>query len=129
MEWPPEIVTTKTGSLDAMVESSSSAMLILDRTRRILRFTPAARALFSLLPSDIGRPIHDLSQHFTDPAFLFDIMLVLGGRNASKKQVESEEGRWFVRQTMRYAMRDGSVDSVLITFSDVDAEVQREARL
>jgi two-component system, chemotaxis family, CheB/CheR fusion protein len=129
MEWPSEIVTTPTGGLDAMMASSTNAMLLLSSSRRILRFTPAATALFSLLPGDVGRPIHDLSQHFTDPSFLSDIMLVLDGRNASKKRVESEEGRWFVRQTMRCGLRGGTVDSVLITFSEVEGGTQDEARL
>lgn len=103
-------------------------MILLDRARCIRRYTSAATALFSLLPGDVGRPIHDLTQHFVDPAFLSDILLVLDGRNASKKEIESDEGRWYIRQTLPYTLRDGTVEGVVITFSDIDAEVLQEAR-
>ena len=117
-----------TDDLDALLTDSKSAMLLLDRARCIRRYTPAVTSLFSLLPGDLGRPIHDLSQNFVDPAFLSDILLVLEGRNASKKEIESNEGRWFTRQTLPYAPVNGTVEGVVITFSDVDADVLQEAR-
>ena len=35
-------------------------ILILDRERRIRRFTPKARSILNVLPSDVGRPIDDI---------------------------------------------------------------------
>ncbi|MFN2425252.1 MAG: PAS domain-containing protein [Candidatus Binatia bacterium] len=116
------------GEFDAGLIDSPRAMLLLDRARCIRQFTPGATSLFSLLPGDVGRPIRDFAQNFVDAAFLSDILLVLEGRNASKKEVQSSEGRWYIRQTQSYLLADGSIDGAAITFSDVDAEVLQEAR-
>lgn len=104
-------------------------MLLLDQQLRIRRFTPAATALFSLLPADLGRPIRDLSQKFGDASFASDLLLVLAGGDGSKKEVHSDEGRWYVRQTLPYVLGDGSVGGVVVTFSDIAAEALQEARL
>ena len=42
--------------LDNLLTSTNIATLFLDTQLRIRRFTPAATRLFSLIPSDIGRP-------------------------------------------------------------------------
>lgn len=46
-----------TVDLDDLLVSTNVAVLLLDREKCIRKFTPAATALFSLLPADIGRPI------------------------------------------------------------------------
>jgi two-component system, chemotaxis family, CheB/CheR fusion protein len=114
---------------DKLLVSAKIAMLLLDRQLRIVRFTPAATALFSLLPADIGRPIADLSQKFVDSSFVPDVALVLEGSTASKKEVQSTEGRWYIRQTLPHLSRNGTVEGVVVKFSDVAADAIQEARL
>ncbi|HEY2774951.1 MAG TPA: PAS domain-containing protein [Candidatus Binatia bacterium] len=121
-------IGTLTDDLDNLLLSSKIAMLQVDRQKCIRRFTPAATALFSLLPSDIGRPLRDLSQKFTDVTFFPDIRMVLDGGDASRTEVQSEEGHWYVRQTLPYLLRDGVVEGAVITFSDVAADALQEAR-
>ncbi len=38
-------------------------ILIVDRERRIRRFTPKARSILNVLPSDIGRPLEDIKSN------------------------------------------------------------------
>ncbi|MFN2376278.1 MAG: PAS domain-containing protein [Candidatus Binatia bacterium] len=120
---------TSTTDLDNLLVSANIAMVLLDRRNCIRRFTPAATALFSFLPSDVGRPIHHLSPRFSDPTFLPDILLVLEGAAAARKEVKSTEGLWYVRQTFPYRLRDGSIDGAVITFSEVAGGALQEARL
>jgi two-component system CheB/CheR fusion protein len=103
--------------------------VLVDRRLCIRRFTPAATALFSLLPGDIGRPIRDLTQRFVDLSFLPDIHAVLEGTRVLKKEVCSSEGRRYVRETLPYHVGAASIDGVVITFADVAAEALQEARL
>jgi two-component system, chemotaxis family, CheB/CheR fusion protein len=125
----PRKLGSSGADLDKLLVSTNLAMLLLDRQMCIRRFTPAATALFSLLPSDIGRPIRDLSQKFGDPSFDADVLLVLQGGEGSKKEIHSDEGRWYVRQTLPYLLGDGSVGGIVITFSDIAADALQEARL
>lgn len=130
---PPEIRSVEpqasASDLNNLLVSTNIGMVLLDRRTCIRRFTPAATSLFSFLHADIGRPIRDLSQKFTDPSFLSDVLLVLEGGEGTKKEVLSNEGRWYVRQTLPYRLTDGTIEGVVITFSDVAADALQEARL
>jgi two-component system CheB/CheR fusion protein len=115
--------------LEHLLDSTNLPLVLVDRRLCIRRFTAAATSLFNLLPADIGRPIRDLSQRFVDPSFLPDIYAVLDGGKVLKKEVSSSEGRRYVRETLPYRVREGSVEGVVITFADVAAEALQEARL
>ncbi len=47
---------------------------------------------------------------------------------APKVEVRAHDGRWYMRQVLPYHTRSGRTDGVVITFSDVAAEVLQEAR-
>ena len=116
--------------LDNLLTSTNIATLFLDTQLRIRRFTPAATRLFSLIPSDIGRPIGDIAQKFTDPDLLSDAAAVLAAADRRRRrEVQAHDGRWYVRQVLPYRTRDNRTEGVVITFSDVAAEALQEARL
>ncbi len=115
--------------LDNLLTSTNIATLFLDKRLHIRRFTPAATGLFSLIPSDIGRPINDIAQKFTDPDLLRDAAAVLRHPVAPKTEVQAQGGRWYVRQVLPYRTRDDRTEGVVMTFSDVAAEALQEARL
>jgi PAS domain S-box-containing protein len=115
--------------LDNLLTSTNIATLFLDAQFRVRRYTPAATQLFSLIPSDIGRPLADIAQLFTDPDLLSDAALVLQHPVSPKREVQTRDGRWYVRQALPYRTRDNRTEGVVITLSDVAAEAIREARL
>lgn len=123
----PAGLAAAASGFDNLPRDATTAMLLLDRGRCIRSFTPAATELFNLLPGDVGRPIRDLQQNFADTAFLSDILLVLDGGTSSRKEVESSQGRWYLRQTLPYLPLDSTVEGVVITFCDVDANALQEA--
>ena len=120
---------TSSGGLDNLLLSTNLAMLHVDRQMGVRRFTPAVTSLFALTPTDIGRPISDLTQRFTDPVFLDDIRTVLESGGACRKEVLSSEGRWYVRQTLPCLAPGGTPDGAVVTFSDAAADALHEARL
>jgi two-component system CheB/CheR fusion protein len=115
--------------LDNLLTSTNIATLFLDTHLCIRRFTPAATRLFSLIASDISRPIGDIAQKFVDPDLLLDAAAVLQQPIAPKTEVQAHDGRWYVRQVLPYRTRDNRTEGVVITFSDVAAEALQEARL
>ncbi len=115
--------------LDNLLASTNIATLFLDTHLRIRRFTPIVTQLFSLIPSDIGRPLSDISQQFADPALLSDAAAVLEKPIAPKREVQAYDGRWYVRQVLPYRTRNKQIEGVVITFSDVAAQALQEARL
>ncbi len=115
--------------LDNLLTSTNIATLFLDRQLCIRRFTPAATQLFRLIPADIGRPIGDIALRFTDPELLSDAASVLKKAGVPNREVQAQDGRWYVRQVLPYVTRDGPPEGVVVTLSDVAAEALLEARL
>lgn len=52
---------TTANDLQKVLYSTDLAMLFLDHDLNIRFFTPAARAIFRVIPTDVGRPLADLA--------------------------------------------------------------------
>ncbi|HET6202904.1 MAG TPA: chemotaxis protein CheB [Planctomycetota bacterium] len=111
-----------------LLSSTDIPTVFLDAGFRLRRFTPAATRLFNLLPSDLGRPIADIAPKFSDPDFLAEARGVLDRLAPATKEVRTSEGRWFMRQILPYRTQDDRIDGVVVTFSNVAAEVLEDAR-
>jgi serine phosphatase RsbU (regulator of sigma subunit) len=48
-----------------------------------------------------------------------DLRSVLDTLTIVERQIESKDGRWFIKRIMPYRTLDGNVDGVVVTFSDV----------
>ncbi|HXJ83012.1 MAG TPA: chemotaxis protein CheB, partial [Candidatus Methylomirabilis sp.] len=114
--------------LGNLLTSTNIATVFLDPQLRVRRFTPAATRLFSLIPSDIGRPLADIKQTFTDPELLDDARAVLEQLTTRQAEVQVGDGRWYMRQVLPYRTQDGRIDGVVLTFSDVAADALHAAR-
>jgi two-component system CheB/CheR fusion protein len=115
--------------LDNLLTSSNIATVFLDTRFHVRRFTPAATRLFDFTPAAIGRPIGDVAPWSTDPDLLRDAAAVLADLSAISKEVRDRAGRWFVRQVLPYRTHENRIEGVVVTFSDVAADVLQEARL
>lgn len=114
--------------LNNLLSSSGIATLFLDTDFKIMRFTPAVRELFNLISKDIGRPFSDITSKVNDSELLNDAEKVLQTLVSSECEVESNDGRWFVRRILPYRTQSGKIDGVAVTFSEVSdlKALQRE---
>jgi two-component system CheB/CheR fusion protein len=101
------------------MNSSEIAMLFLDGNLDIRLFTPAARTMFSVIASDIGRPLADLARRTNDPRLLADAAAVLGGHVPPNREVEADNGAWYTRRILPYRTHDDQVEGVVVTFADI----------
>ena len=115
--------------LDNLLASTNVPTLFLDPQIRVRRFTPNATRLFSLIPSDVGRPIGDITTKYTDPHLLPDAEAVLAGLAPVTREVEAHDGRRYIRQVLAYRTQQKRIEGVVVTFSDVAAEALHEARV
>ena len=119
----------RTGNdLASLLSSTDIAVVFLDTTFRIRRFTPPARELIELIPADIGRPLKDLAQKFDDPNLAADVAAVLERLIPIEREVPAENGRWFVRRALPYRTADNRIDGVVVTFVDISARKVAEQR-
>jgi two-component system, chemotaxis family, CheB/CheR fusion protein len=101
------------------MNSSEIGMLFLDGNLQIRLFTPAARTMFSVIASDIGRPLADLARRINDPRLLTDAGAVLAGHVAPNREVQADNEAWYIRRILPYRTQDDHVEGVVVTFADI----------
>jgi len=110
---------TTSNDLKNVLYSTDVATIFLDAKLNIRFFTPATRLLFSILPSDVGRPLADLSSLAADGALLNDARTVLRTSVPREREIEARTGAWFIRRILPYRTQDDQVEGVVITFADI----------
>ncbi len=110
---------TTSNDLQNILYSTDVATLFLDRALNIRFFTPATRSLFNVIPTDVGRPLRDLTSLAADRALPADARAVLDGAAPIEREVETQAGTWFVRRLLPYYTEDNAIEGVVITFTDI----------
>lgn len=110
---------TTSSDLQNVLYSTDVATVFLDTQRRIRFFTPASRQLFNILPTDVGRPLADLSAMFADADIAAGVDAVLAGGTIADREIEAKGGQWFQRRVLPYLTHEGAVGGVLLTFTNV----------
>jgi len=125
---------TTSSDLQNVLYSTDVAILFLDGSLNIRFFTPATKALFHILPGDIGRPLADLHSLAADAALTEDARAVLKTSAPVEREVEAQNGVCFSRRILPYHAHDNAVEGVVITFTDITdrkhaAKALEEAKL
>lgn len=110
---------TTFNDLQNILYSTDVATLFLDKALHIRFFTPATRLLFNVIPSDVGRPLADLSSLAVDEALLTDAATVLQTLAPLEREIETGAGAWYLRRILPYRTQDTLVEGVVVTFVDV----------
>lgn len=113
-----------------LLQSTQIATVFLDRDQRIKSFTPAAKDVFRLLDSDIGRPIVHVRTRFILDTVQEDAERVLRTLGSIERQVDSTDSdARFVLRILPYRTVDNVIDGVVLTFTDVTRITAAEARI
>jgi two-component system CheB/CheR fusion protein len=119
---------TTANDLQNVLYSTNVATLFLDAKFNIRFFTPATQLLFSVIPTDVGRPLADLTSLAADGTLLDDARTVLQTLAPHEREVEVRKGAqdaaWYIRRILPYRTQDNGVDGVVITFADITERKQ-----
>ena len=110
---------TTAKDLQNVLYSTDVATLFLDRDLNIRFYTPATKAVFHIIPSDIGRPLADLHSLSADSALTDDARAVLSSLSPIEREIETQPGLWFTRRILPYRTSENDVEGVVITFADI----------
>src|SRR6185369_11965587 len=102
-----------------VLNSANVATIFLDNRLNIRLFTPAVKSHFSIVPTDLGRPLADLASRSGDEGLVADAAAVLKDHAPLSREIESGTGTWFLRRILPYRTDDDRVEGVVITFSDI----------
>ncbi len=115
--------------LTSLLTSTDLAVLFLDTTLHIRRYTPAACELVDLIPGDVGRPLAALARKFSDPDLDADAKSALDRLRFAEREVAGKGGRHFLRRVTPYRTTDNRIDGVVVTFVDVTHRKRAEDAL
>jgi two-component system CheB/CheR fusion protein len=110
---------TTANDLQNVLYSTDVATIFLDARFNIRFFTPATKAIFNVIPGDVGRPLADLKSLAADGALLEDAEKVLESQAPIEREIQAQSGPWFVRRLLPYHASDGKTEGVVITYEDV----------
>ena len=112
--------------LQNLMASTDIATVFLDRQLRIQRYTPAAVGLFNLIPTDVGRPISDLSHRLEDYFIVNDAQRVLERLIPVERERRSRDGRWYIARFLPYRTPEDLISGVVLTFVDITERKKAE---
>lgn len=119
---------TLSADMQNILYSTDVPTVFLDPELNIRFFTPATKALFKVISSDVGRPLADFASLGSDRTLSAEARDVLVTK-APRERVIETEGRFWCRRILPYRAHDGLVAGVVITFADITERTQASAAL
>ncbi|HEX6599259.1 MAG TPA: CheR family methyltransferase, partial [Gemmatimonadaceae bacterium] len=116
-----EELSQLSSDLQNLLSSTDIATLFLDRTLRILRFTPRVGEIFNVRPVDRGRPLSDLTHRLGYDELQSDAETVLRTLVPVEREVRDERGGWFMTRVLPYRTTDDRIGGIVLTFVDITA--------
>jgi two-component system CheB/CheR fusion protein len=112
-----------------LLNSTEIATLFLDSALNVRRFSEHITQIVQLREGDIGRPLSDLASTLIYPQLHADAKETLRTLAFSEKQVATTDARWYTVRIMPYRTVANVIQGVVITFVDITAAKELEARL
>ncbi len=115
--------------LQNLMSSAEIGAVFVDRDMRLMRFTPQAATLFNLLPTDVGRPLLDITHRLHYPELPLDVTSVLRDLSRIEREVASNDHRWFLARAVPYRTGDNRIEGVVLVFLDITSSRVAEEKL
>ncbi len=122
-------VSRASNDMRNLLDSTEIAILFLDETLHVRRFTPSTTKIFKLIPGDAGRAITDIVCELDYPGLANDALEVLRTLVFKEADVASTQAHWFRVRIMPYRTQDNHIDGLVITFADISASKRLELEL
>ena len=125
-----EELSQATSNMENLLASSEIASIFLDRGLDLRGFTPAAAALFNLIPADTGRPFRHFAGRIDWPSFAHDADTVLAGEPFSEREVRSlDSEHCYLKRVFPYRTPKGDIDGIVVTLIDITERKRMEDEL
>ena len=110
--------------LKNLLNSTEIATIFLDMNLHIRRFTPATTAIFNLIESDIGRPIHHVTSNLLYDKLDKDLDKVLDSLVPKSIEVQTKDARSYMLHILPYRTAGNVIQGLVLTIVDITEEKQ-----
>lgn len=115
--------------LTNLIASTNIATVFIDKGMRIKRFTPRATDIFSMIPSDTGRSLLDITHRLEYPALAEDVDRTFESLALVEREVASKDGRFYIARLLPYRTVDDRIEGAIMTFIDITRRREAEEKL
>lgn len=106
--------------LNNYFRSNINGQIFVNKDLVIVKFSPGTVKQINLLPSDIGRPLSNISTNIRFETITEDIKQVVRDGSIITKEIETNNGKWYQVMTMPYLQQsDNKITGAIITFNDI----------
>ena len=112
--------------LNNLIASTDIATIFVDSSLRIKRFTPRAADLFSIIASDIGRSLLDLTHRLDYDQLAGDVSATFDTLRLVEREVRSNDGRSYIVRLLPYRTNEDRIEGAVMTFFDITARREAE---
>jgi two-component system CheB/CheR fusion protein len=112
-----------------VLASIDIAVVLVGRDLTLRRFTQRAQELFSLIPSDVGRPLSHINPTVELPDVLKIVTEVISTSRPVERTVAESTGNRFQLRVLPYRTLQDKVDGAVITLIDVSRQHPIEGSL
>jgi len=102
-----------------LMQATEIGTVFTDRDHCIRLYTPAALAVFNLMPQDIGRDIRHITSRIRNDDVFVQIAKVSATGETLEGRIATPEGNTFLRRIRPYVDLNREVMGVILTFVDV----------
>jgi two-component system CheB/CheR fusion protein len=102
------------------MEITGVGTMFLDENLELRKFTPKISKIFQIVDADIGRPVSHLPHQLSDVDIDAVIDEVVGTNQHIEKEVQANDGSWYLLRAMPYAIGTESFSGSVITFIDIN---------
>ena len=105
--------------LNNYFRSNINGQLFVNNDLLLMKFSPGTVKQINLLPTDIGRPLSNLSTNIKFETIINDIKEVIKKGSIITKEIESNNGKLYQIMTMPYIQHSDKKNGAIITFNDI----------
>ena len=106
--------------LDNYFKSTYNTQIYVDNDVNLKKYNPLTIKQINIKESDIGRPLGDISTNIKYSTLTADVRRVIKTEESIEKQIQTNDGRWYVMMIVPYIRsQDNVTDGAIITFNDI----------
>jgi len=105
--------------LNNYFRSNINGQLFVNGDLLLMKFSPGAIDQFNLRETDVGRPLHHISNNIKFDTIIDDIKAVIAKGNVLTRETGTTDGKWYQVMTMPYLQARNQVAGAIVTFNDI----------